>query len=616
MSFYYTPYTLALTLAALVSVMVAWTIWQRRPGPGVIPSVLLMLGVAVWTLAYVFELGLTDLQGKILFANLKYIGITTTPAAWAMFAAAYTGRTTWFTRRKIALLFIEPIAILALALTDDYHHLFRTGVGLDWSSGFPILIANMQIAFWIHAIYSYILMLIGTLITLQALTRSPHLYRGQAAMLLIASFAPWIANIIFLTGLSPFPLLDLTPFAFAITGLAMGMSLVRFRLLDLVPVARDTVIESMSDGILVLDALNRIVDVNLAILDLIDAKSAAEVIGKPAGQVLARYQSLLEQYRSVDQAQAEIAFERGGQTRFFELRISPLRNRHGELTGRLVIAHDISELKAAAEQIKAQNDVLLRTNRELADAQKQAEEASRLKSEFLATMSHELRTPLNAIIGYTDIMLTGLTGALNETQADYSSRILANGERLLTLINDILDIAKIEASRLDIEHVPFHPAELLHGVDNRIRSLAVQKGLGFVTQLDPALPPALLGDPHRLEQILANLISNAIRFTSTGEIAVQFAKLDDAKWSLSVRDTGVGIPPHALEYIFDEFRQVDGSSQRAHGGTGLGLAIVRKLTMLMGGTIQVQSEVGKGSIFTVQLPLVAAGEPVVEALVA
>jgi len=616
LSFYYTPYTLALTLAALLSVVVAWTIWQRRPGPGVIPSVLLMLGVAVWTFCYVFELGLPDLSGKVLFANLKYIGITTTAAAWAVFAAAYTGKTKWITRRNIALLLIEPVVVMALALTDDYHHLFRTGVALDWSSGFPILIANMQIAFWIHAGYSYILMLVGTLITLQALTRSPHLYRGQAMTLLIASFAPWIANAVYLAGISPFPNLDLTPFAFAITGLAMGWSLVRFRLLDLVPVARDSVIENMTDGVLVLDAQNRIVDANPAVLDLVGAKSASDVIGKPAGQVWSRYPHLLDQYRNIDQAQTEITIERGGQTHFFELRISPLRNRNGDLTGRLFIAHDISKLKAAAAQIQAQNETLLRTNRELAETQKLAEEASRLKSEFLATMSHELRTPLNAIIGYTDIMLTGLTGDLTETQTDYASRILANGERLLKLINDILDIAKIEASRMDIDSVPFHPAELLHDVETRIRSLTVQKGLNFVTHLDPDLPPAILGDPHRLEQILANLIGNAIRFTPAGEIEVRFAKVDKLKWSLSVRDTGVGIPPHALEYIFDEFRQADGSSQREYGGTGLGLAIVRKLTMLMNGTVQVQSEVGKGSLFTVQLPLVVAAEPAVEALVA
>jgi len=219
-------------------------------------------------------------------------------------------------------------------------------------------------------------------------------------------------------------------------------------------------------------------------------------------------------------------------------------------------------------------------------------------------MSHELRTPLNSVIGYADLMLTGLTGDLNPKQEDYVRRIMSNGERLLTLINDILDISKIEAGRLDLYVKPFSPAELLGGVATRMQSLADKKGLHLEMHLDPDLPPQLLGDQRRLDQILTNLVSNAIRFTDSGRVQIRFDRSDDGQWAMSVTDTGQGIPPHALEYIFDEFRQVDGSYRREHGGTGLGLAIVRKLAMLMQGTVHVESEIGKGSTFRVQLPLV------------
>jgi signal transduction histidine kinase len=218
-------------------------------------------------------------------------------------------------------------------------------------------------------------------------------------------------------------------------------------------------------------------------------------------------------------------------------------------------------------------------------------------------MSHELRTPLNAIIGYADLALTGLTGPLNTKQEDYLNRIMANGERLLGLINDLLDISRIEAGRLELFKQPFSPAELLAGIKTRMQGLVAQKGLAFETQLDCALPGQLQGDPRRLEQVLTNLIGNAIRFTETGQITVHFKKVEAARWEIGVADTGIGIPPHALEFIFDEFRQVDSSSQREYGGSGLGLAIVRRLTILMGGTVHVQSTLGKGSLFTVQLPL-------------
>ncbi len=600
----YTPYVPPLMLAAVVSGLLAWIAWRRRPGSGVVPFVVLMVGLTEWSLASILEYSLVDVQAKLFAANLEYVGITTVPAAWLSFVLEYTGRGKWLTRRNVLLMFIEPVLTVALAFTNNYHHLFRTEIALDTSGPFPMLNIANGTAFWIHAIYSYVLLLAGNVLLIQAFVRSPQLYQGQVFTMLVGAFIPWVANALTIFKLIPGLQIDLTPFAFTVTGLMLGWSLLRFKLLDIVPVARDTLVESMRDAVMVLDAQGRIVDINPAAVRLIGRKSSSELIGKAAAEALTDQQALISQYRDVTEARVEINIGQGtAQHRYFELQISPLRNRYGTLTGRLYVLRDITELKRAAEQIKAQNDTLLRTNQDLAEAQRKAEEANRLKSEFLATMSHELRTPLNAIIGYADLALTGLTGPLNEKQEDYLNRIMANGERLLAQINDLLDISKIEAGRLALSSQPFAPSDLLSGVKSRMQSLVVQKGLSFDTQLDPNLPGQLLGDSKRLEQIVTNLIGNAVRFTETGQISVRIEKADDSKWGIVVTDTGIGIPPHALEYIFDEFRQVDGSTQREHGGTGLGLAIVRKLAILMGGTVQVQSTVGKGSTFTVQLPL-------------
>lgn len=598
-----TPYTLPLMLAAIVSSTLAIVAWRRRPGSGVIPFVVLMLGLTEWTLGVILELSVVDFKTKIFFSNLQYAGIATTPAAWLAFVLEYTGRGKWLTRRNVALLFIEPIAVVAFAYTNDYHHLFRASIILDTVGPLPTLSSVYGIAFWIHAGYCYILLVVGNALLIQALIRSPQLYRGQVFTLLIGAFAPWVANAITIFKLDPSLKVDLTPFAFTVTGVTLGWSLIRFRLLDIVPVARDTLVEHMSDAVMVVDAHGRVVDINPAALRVIGRQSSSGVIGKAAVEALSEHEDLIKQYRDVAETHVEITIGQA-QKRHFELRISPLYNRNGDLTGRLYVLHEITELKQANEQIKAQNEALLRTNQELAEARRLAEEANRLKSEFLATMSHELRTPLNAIIGYADLTLTGLTGELNAKQEEYVNRIVANGERLLSLINDMLDLAKIEAGRLELANQPFALADLLNGIKNRMQSLVQQKGLAFETQLDVNLPPCVTGDSRCLEQVLTNLVGNAIRFTESGQVSVRFDKHDDTRWTMSVSDTGVGIPPHALEYIFDEFRQVDGSSQREHGGTGLGLAIVRRLAVLMGGAVRVQSTVGKGSTFTVQLPLV------------
>jgi PAS domain S-box-containing protein len=247
-----------------------------------------------------------------------------------------------------------------------------------------------------------------------------------------------------------------------------------------------------------------------------------------------------------------------------------------------------------------------RIQEEIVEAQHRAEEASQLKSQFLATMSHELRTPLNAIIGFSDVMLNGILGEMTDKQREYIQGILDNGEHLLTLINDVLDVSKIEAGQFELYITPVEIAALMRHIHKRLNGLASEKGLQLTVTLDPTMPQMLNGDERRLKQILINLIGNAIKFTEQGSIEARIDKLDNSWWTMTITDTGIGIPSNALKFLFDEFRQVDNSPQRRYEGTGLGLAIVRRLVTLMGGTIQVQSEVDKGSTFIVQLPLVVS----------
>ncbi len=232
-----------------------------------------------------------------------------------------------------------------------------------------------------------------------------------------------------------------------------------------------------------------------------------------------------------------------------------------------------------------------------------AKEAARLKSEFLANMSHELRTPLNAIIGYSDMLLMGMTGSLNDNQHHKIERLRENGTRLLTLINDILDLTRIEARRVDIIAKPFDLRPLIRRLASQVEVLAQDKGLDFEVDVASDVPEKITGDEKRLEQIIVNLLSNAFKFTSQGKVALKVWTTGQI-WQIAVSDTGIGIPPHARSLIFEEFRQLDGSSNRVYKGTGLGLAITRNLVRLMDGQITVDSELGQGSTFTVTFPLV------------
>ncbi|HXD10601.1 MAG TPA: ATP-binding protein [Anaerolineales bacterium] len=231
-------------------------------------------------------------------------------------------------------------------------------------------------------------------------------------------------------------------------------------------------------------------------------------------------------------------------------------------------------------------------------------EVEKLKSTFVAIVSHELRTPLNAILGYAEMFKEAVYGPMNDKQVNMSDRIMKNTQRLLGLINDLLDQAQMEAGKLTIQIAPLKPAELLDSLHGLMDKTASDKRLRLTSEIDDDLPEILNGDSARLQQILVNLVTNSIKFTDQGEVCVRLLRTDDAKWGIEVEDTGQGIPGPDLPYIFDTFRQVEGATTRVHGGFGLGLAIVKQLVTLMSGDIKVESTLAVGTKFMISLPLV------------
>ncbi|MBN1991913.1 MAG: PAS domain S-box protein [Anaerolineae bacterium] len=707
----FTPYIILSFTAAVISTALAIYAWRHRAIPGAGALAFLMLVIGEWSLASTLELAVVDLPGKIFWSKVQYLGIVALPVAWLAFAWLFTNQDKRLTRRSLILLSIIPVITLLLVWTNEVHGLIWVYTGLTTNGSSVVLDVAYGPWFWVQASFAYILLLLGTILLVQMLLRASHLYRLQVGILLFGVLAPWAANAIYLAGLTP---VDPTPLAFALTGLALSWGVFRFRLLNVTPVLRRTIVDLMNDAIIALDTQNRIIDLNPAAQRLI-GRNLAQTIGQPSASILA---DLIDPYQMLRDGHSEITLTQPNEpARHFDLNISPLQSRQNRLLGHLLVLRDITPRKQVEEQLRqlsraveqspniviitntngnieyvnpkftqvtgytaeealgqnprilksgdmspadykhlwetiaaghewrgelhnrrkdgesywasvsispvrtaegvitrfvgVQEDITARKQAEqaLALARDQALEASRLKSQLLANVSHDLRTPLNAILGYAEMLQEGVYGPLPDKQCGAISEIIESTGQLLNFVNNLLGQAQIEAGKVKLNLASLSPAKLIEDVKSMLDVVARAKGLTLTADIAFNMPATIPGDLYWLRQILANLINNAIKFTEPpGSVHVYIFQPNETQWAMQVSDTGQGIPAEAQSYIFDAFRQVDGTVTRGHTGSGLGLSIVKELTTLMQGQITLESKVGEGSSFTVFLPLLSLEE--------
>lgn len=359
--------------------------------------------------------------------------------------------------------------------------------------------------------------------------------------------------------------------------------------------------ELAPDGIVIADSESRYLDANASICEML-GYTYEELVGMQASDIVVpsevpHIEIALASLRQTSQHRREWQFRRKDQSTFdAEVTVTVLPD-----ATLMAMIRDVTDRKAAESERERRH---------------RAESADRIKSAFLATMSHELRTPLNSIIGFTGILLQGLAGALNSEQDKQLGMVQTSARHLLALVNDVLDISRIEAGQLEVSYAPFDLLESIEKVIEIVKPQAAEKQLELNVDVAPGIGK-LTSDVRRFEQILLNLLSNAIKFTDHGQIALvaapvaQFTRdgeeITQPAVQVRVRDSGIGIKTENLAALFQPFSQIDAGLSRNHEGTGLGLAISRRLTELLGGAIGAESVWGQGSVFTVTIPLSGRG---------
>lgn len=715
MSYHFTANMIPLVIAALISGALGLYTWQNRRAIGAIPFSIMMLIVYEWEISYIFQLAGIDLATKAFWDKAMYIGVVFTPVAWLAFALEYTGRKTWMNARRLAMFSVLPVCTIIIIFTNESHGLFWAHQTLSTQGGF-ILTDNINGPyFWIHAAYSYTLIMIGLILIVRALLRWPAQYRGQMIWVLLATLTPFIANIISVFHIVNV-LIDLTPFAFTVTGIGMAFALFRYRLLDIAPIARDIVIEGMKEGMVILDAGRRVIDINRAAQHMIGLSSDQQMIGKPVAEVFARWPELVERFRSVVEGEQEVSDGEGEKQRWYELTFSTLFDENKTMIGRVIMGRDITDRKQAERRLQESearfrlivenasdlifgmdihgcityaNPAVLRAlgyekevdvlGREYLDlvtpemrhktkriyqhqlvsktsntynevpavamdgreiwiglsvqliqeagqvtgfqalgrditaikqaydamliARDQALEASLAKTQLLSKVSHELRSPLGSILGYAELLEQSAFGQLNEKQKKAASEIIESSKYLASMVNELLDEAQLRANTTTLQQNLFALRSLIEHATSGMDILAQKKGLEFSSYLDPSLPQEIYGDSRRIRQIIINLVNNAIKFTREGRVSLRAWCPNGSCLEIQVSDTGVGIPKEAHSQIFEPFRQVHPDITHENRGAGLGLSIAKQLVDLMNGKITLESELGKGSTFTVLLPL-------------
>lgn len=583
--------TVALFASTGVSIWAAVIVRERRGVPGGRAFVWLMVAVALWSLTSALETLISDRDAQILVAKVQYLGIVPTGPLWLVFASAYA-RAAWVKHRGArAALFVVPVMTLAAAVTNEWHSALWASITVTGdSSGRLVYAAGPW--YWVNAGTIYVQMAIGTFVLAGALRRFPPPYRRQTLAILVGAIIPWVGNAAYLGGLLP-PGLDPTPVSFTASGVCLAWGLFRYRLFGLVPVARDMVVDSMDDGVLVLDSQRRLIDLNAAAERYTGCSAAS--LGRPVNEVVAWWDKALADDQPLGSGQPVVVRTEPG-PRYFEVKVTAVRDNQGRFVGWLVTVHDVSIRRRADAE------------RYAFDRRIQEQQKSESLMVLAGGVAHDFNNLLTGILGNAELLSMQAPPESGQRQA--AEAIVIGAQRAADLVSKMLAYSgggRVVAKRVDLDALVREMVDLLEASVARHCTL-IYKSPGALSQVET--------DPTQIRQVVLNLIINGteavdesgVVTVETGEEIVDRGMLKNMTFGADVEvgryvfidvvDNGHGMSDDTLARMFDPF-----FSTKDHG-RGLGMAAVRGIVRSHHAALRVTTAVGQGTRFRVWFPLV------------
>ncbi|QIA08420.1 histidine kinase N-terminal 7TM domain-containing protein [Draconibacterium halophilum] len=575
-------------ITAFTAIGTCILLWKFRKATEVRFLILLEVFVAIWAFSYALEFGTPVLEEKVFYSQMSYLGIAFIPVSYFFFTTAFSQKFRLVNKRNILITLIIPIITLVLVFTNDKHGLIWKNYSLNSSTN--ILHYQHGIWFWIFDIYTFTLIAWGIFNLISSISTFTRFYQKQIRLLIIASLIPVIANLMYIFNINPVPGFDWTTVSFVVTGLIIAFGIFRYKIFELIPLAREKLLTTMNEGVLVINTNGIIEEVNPALIKIFNLNEKT-IIHSNFIKTFKNYPDIIELLKSVDDRFTDFELQNKNQTNYFQIRISALYDQLGKYNGKLMVLSDVSSIRLAKIQ-------LTEKNKQLKEQNQRNEKLIDDLDAYAHTLAHDLKNSLGLIHSSSDIIIEAIQDGDMDTVNEFSKIVKESAAKTISVTNELLKMAT--AGHENVETVPVEMDEIYQSASNQISDMITEYNAKIEVTGNWINSQAYA---PWVEEIWINLLSNAMKYGGVPPVIKVGCELTgNGMVKYWIKDNGDGIPKDQHQKIFRKHTRLQPAKASGHG---LGLSIVKRIIEKLGGKVVVEStgKKGEGALFSFKLPV-------------